>query len=98
MPRLTSAGVEWQTPPAEPRMASRAWRNLDRQVAAELVAIDRDLSAWAGHEPKAEGLDHLLDARLFIRPPDAMETWPAKTPRRAGRVDSIIDKYGENPW
>jgi len=97
MPRLTAADIDWQTPPAEPRMSSRVWRNLDRQVLAELRAIDRDLSAWAGHEPKAEGVDYLLDARLYIRPPDAMDTWPAKKPRRTRRVDSIIDNYWENP-
>jgi hypothetical protein len=62
------------TPPAEPRMSSRAWRNLDRQVTAELASIDRDLSAWARHEPKTEAVDYLLDARLYIRPPDVMES------------------------
>jgi len=77
---LRSSDITWQTPPQEPPMSRRAWRNIDRTVAAELTAIDRDLAAWAGWEPKTEVVDQLLDARLYYRPPDVMDT-----PRLGGR-------------
>lgn len=69
--------IAWQTPAQEPPMSRRAWRNLDRQITAELKSIDADLSAWAGWEPKTEAVDQLLDERLRYRPRDVMDTWPA---------------------
>lgn len=73
-PRLTAADIRWVVPPAEPRMTPRAWRNLDRAVAKQLAQVDGCLAAWAGHEPKAEAVDQLLDERLALRPPDVMDT------------------------
>lgn len=78
---LRSSDITWQTAPAEPPMSRRAWRNVDRQVTAELTAIDRDLAAWAGWGPKTETVDQLLDARLYYRPPDVMDSWPRKVTR-----------------
>jgi hypothetical protein len=74
MPRLTADDIRWVTPPAEPRMSSRAWRSLDRQVARQIADVDGCLSAWAGHEPKTSAIDQLLDERLMLRPPDVMDT------------------------
>jgi len=71
---LRSSDITWKTPPEDPPMSPRAWRNIDRTVAAELTAIERDLSAWAGYKPKTEAVDQLLDARLYYRPPDVMDT------------------------
>lgn len=79
-PRLTADDIRWAVPPAEPRMTVRAWRNRDREVTAELTAIDQNLTAWAGWEPKTEAVDQLLDARLYYRPPDVMDTWPGRKP------------------
>lgn len=80
IPRLTLGDIRWETPAVEPLMRPKAWRSLDKQVAAHLRAVDADLSAWAGHEPKTEGVDQLLDERLFLRPPDVMDTWPGRKP------------------
>jgi hypothetical protein len=80
-PRLSSADIHWVTAPAEPRMTARDWRNADRRVRDNLAAIDRRLSAWAGFEPKTVAVDHLLDERLMLRPPDVMATRPAAPAR-----------------
>ena len=74
MPRLTAGDIRWVVPPAEPRMSSRAWRNLDRAVAKQLAQVDGCLAAWAGHKPKTEAIDQLLDERLALRPKDVMDT------------------------
>lgn len=71
---LRSSDITWQTPAEEPPISRRELRNADRMVAAELKAIDRDLAAWAGWEPKTEVVDQLLDARLYYRTPDVMDT------------------------
>ncbi len=92
---LRSSDITWQTPTEEPPMSRRAWRNLDRQVAKRLAEVDGCLSAWAGHEPKTEAIDQLLDERLAYRPPDVMDTWPAKP---ADRHEQRLENYGENPW
>jgi hypothetical protein len=76
MPRLSAADIEWQTPLAEPRMSARAWRNLDRSVVREIAVLDRELSAWAGHKPKTEAVDRILDERLYRRSADAIATGP----------------------
>jgi hypothetical protein len=73
-PRLTAADIRWVVPPAEPRMTSRAWRKVDRKVGQQLREVDACLSAWAGHQPKTEAIDRLLDERLGLRPPDVMDT------------------------
>jgi hypothetical protein len=74
-PRLALDDVRWVSPD-EPRMTGRDWARADRRVSDNLRAVDRGLSAWAGFEPKAAGMDMLLDERLFWRPPDVMATWP----------------------
>ena len=38
-PRLTADDIRWVTPPAEPRMSARAWRNLDRAVTRQLREV-----------------------------------------------------------
>lgn len=76
-PRLTAAEIRWVTAPVEPLTTWRDWRRADRRVTDNLKAIDRDLSAWVGFEPKTVQVDYLLDERLYLRPPDVMATWPA---------------------
>lgn len=76
-PRLSLGDIRWVMPD-EPPMTARHWRNLDRAVTGELAAVDRNLSAWAGFEPKGPGMDQLLDERLYLRPPDVMATWPVR--------------------
>jgi len=78
---MTSADIHWVTAPAEPLMRARDWHRADRRMRDNLAAVDRCLSAWAGHEPKTVAVDHLLDERLFLRPADVMATWPG--PERA---------------
>jgi hypothetical protein len=64
---------------------------------AALMGVDIRLSELAGIPPwerteeQWDELDRLLDrrARLTVRP---------AVPVVPGRVDSIIDRYGENPW
>jgi hypothetical protein len=61
--------------------------------------IDDKLAAIAEipRGDRSEGLewqtDRLLDLRNAIRP-----ARPRPVPVVPGRVDSIIDNYGENPW
>lgn len=82
MPRLTASDLHWETPVAEPRLTSRsiarALKAADRQTDTQITQVDRCLSAWAGHQPKTAAIDHLLDERLFVRPPDVMDTWPGR--------------------
>lgn len=80
MPRLTLGDIRWETPAVEPLMRPKAWRSLDKQVAAQITQVDQILSAWAGHHPKTEAIDQLLDERLAVRPPDVMDTWPGRNP------------------
>lgn len=70
--------IRWVMPP-DPPMTARHWRTLDQHVTAELRAVDRALSAWAGWQPKTEAVDQLLDERLVLRPPDVMATWPGRS-------------------
>jgi len=49
---------------------------------------------WAYLAGDIAAMDSLIDQRNAIRP--AKE--PRPVPVVPGRVDSIIDNYGENPW
>jgi hypothetical protein len=75
------------TAPVEPPVPDEVRvADLDDKLAA-IAEIPRD--------ERSEGLewqaDRLLDLRNAIRP-------ARPVPVVQGRVDSIIDNYGENPW
>lgn len=68
-------------------------------IEVKVADIDDKLTAIAEipRDDRSEGLewqtDRLLDLRNAIRPAK-----PRPVPVVPGRVDSIIDNYGENPW
>lgn len=78
MPRPTASDIRWDVPVAEPRLTARTWRTADRQTAKHLRDIDTCLRPAAGAGKCWERIDYLLDERLFLRSPDAMDTWPAR--------------------
>jgi hypothetical protein len=77
------------TAPAEPPVP----------VEVRIAEIDEELTAIFAVPPadRSEAVwrraDRLLDMRFAIRPAK-----PRPVPVVQGRVDSIIDNYGENPW
>lgn len=72
--------------PAEPPTAVKDVADVDKRLQLIALTPDRTSYTWAL-------ADRLLDQRNAIRPPRVRPV-----PVVPGRVDSIIDNYGENPW
>lgn len=72
-------------PDPEPVVSPRDLREADTAVAEQLYAIHLLLDAWAGRPKNWALVDALLDERLFLRPPDAMQTRRPRVPVIPGR-------------